>query len=56
LKHAHTESLIVLAGSLMTGPFNGDSLHAESSLFLRDGAVLRSKVRLLGAKIDGDAT
>jgi uncharacterized protein YjbI with pentapeptide repeats len=53
LKRAHTESLIVLDGSLVTGSFGGDGLHAESSLFLRNGAVLKSEVRLLGAKIDG---
>jgi uncharacterized protein YjbI with pentapeptide repeats len=54
LKRAHTERLILISGSLLTGGFDGDGLHAESGLFLRNGTVFKSEIRLLGAKIDGD--
>jgi hypothetical protein len=53
LSHAHTDSLIRLAGSLMEGDFAAEGLHAESDLFLTDGAVFKSEVSLKGAKIDG---
>ncbi len=53
LRRARTDSLILLAGSLMYGAFAADSLHSESDLFLRNGAVFKSDVRLNGAKIDG---
>ena len=54
MKRAHTESLILLSGSLLTGGFDGDSLHSESGLFLRNGAIFKSGAKLLGAKIDGN--
>jgi uncharacterized protein YjbI with pentapeptide repeats len=54
LRHARTDSGIVLAGSLMVGDFSADSLHSESDLFLRGGSAFKSDVRLSGAKIDGD--
>jgi hypothetical protein len=54
LRHARTDSLIRLDGSLMNGTFDADNLHAESDLFLRNGATFKSVVRLIGAKIDGN--
>jgi hypothetical protein len=54
LGHARTDSLIVLAGSLMNGTFSADGLQSESDLFLRNGAVFKREMRLIGAKIDGD--
>ena len=53
LRRARTDSLISLDGSLMTGEFTADSLHSESDLFVRNGAVFKSEVSLNGAKIDG---
>jgi uncharacterized protein YjbI with pentapeptide repeats len=54
LRRARTESLIVIAGSLMIGDFTADGLHSESDLFLRDGTVFRNAVRINSARIDGD--
>jgi hypothetical protein len=54
LKRAHTESLILLAGSLVNGDFTADGLHNKGDLFLRDGTLLKSEVRLTGAEIHGD--
>ena len=54
LSCARTDSLISLDGSLMIGAFAADGLHAESDLFLRNGAVFKSDVSLNGAKVDGD--
>jgi uncharacterized protein YjbI with pentapeptide repeats len=53
LRWARTDSFIALDGSLMTGEFTADSLHSESDLFVRNGAVFKSEVSLNGAKIDG---
>jgi hypothetical protein len=53
LRHARTDSLISLHGSLMNGAFTADSLHSESDLYLRNGATFKSDVILNGAKIDG---
>jgi uncharacterized protein YjbI with pentapeptide repeats len=53
LNLARTDSLIWLDGSLMVGDFVANVLHAESDLALRNGAVFKSDVRLVGAKIDG---
>ncbi|MGB7044821.1 MAG: hypothetical protein WBD65_07910, partial [Methylocella sp.] len=54
LRRARTDGLIWLDGSIMNGAFNANSLHAESDLFLRNGAVFKSEVRQSAAKIDGD--
>jgi hypothetical protein len=54
LRRARTDSLILLAGSLMNSTFVADGLHAESDLFLRHSTALKSDVSLNGAKIDGD--
>jgi hypothetical protein len=54
LRRAHTDSLIWLDGSLMNDAFYADGLHSESDLYLRNGAIFKSEVRLSGAKIDGD--
>ncbi|MGH6812767.1 MAG: hypothetical protein ACREDM_10600 [Methylocella sp.] len=53
LRHARTDSLILFASSLVNGTFSADSLHAESDLFLRNGAVFKNNVSLNSAKIDG---
>jgi len=53
LRHARTDSLIGLAGSLMAGDFAADSLHSESNLLLRNGTTFKGEVRLRGAKITG---
>jgi hypothetical protein len=53
LDQAWTDSLIVLAGSLMTGTFTASGLHSESDLFLRNNNVFKREVLLNGAKIDG---
>ncbi|HXN89321.1 MAG TPA: hypothetical protein VN890_08220 [Methylocella sp.] len=53
LRHAHTDSIIILDRSLINGDFTADGLHAESDMFLRNGAVFKRGVRLTGAKIDG---
>jgi uncharacterized protein YjbI with pentapeptide repeats len=53
LRRARTDSLIWLDGSLMVGAFAADSLHSESDLLLRNGAVFKSDVSLNGAKIGG---
>jgi hypothetical protein len=52
LRHARTDKLIVVDGSLINGAFAADGLHAESDLFLR-GAAFENYVSLNGAKIDG---
>ena len=54
LGRARTDSLVLLAGSLMIGTFAADGLHAESKLFLRHGAVFKSYVRLTGASFEGN--
>jgi uncharacterized protein YjbI with pentapeptide repeats len=54
LVNARTDSLIWLEGSLMTGPFNAESLHSESDLYLREGSVFKGEVKLNNARIDGN--
>jgi hypothetical protein len=54
LRHARTDSFISLDASLMIGEFAANGLHAESDLFMRNGAVFKSDVSLNGAKIDGE--
>ena len=54
LLHARTNGLIWLEGSLMKAPFNAESLHSESDLFLRNGSVFKNEVKLNNAKIDGN--
>jgi hypothetical protein len=41
LSHARTDSAIVLDGSLIAGAVAADGLHAESDLFLRNGAAFK---------------
>jgi uncharacterized protein YjbI with pentapeptide repeats len=53
LRHARTDSLISLDGSLIYGAFYADSLRSESDLYLRNGNEFRKPVILNGAKIDG---
>jgi uncharacterized protein YjbI with pentapeptide repeats len=53
LRRSRTDSLIWLAGSQMNGAFAAAGLHAESDLFMRNGAVFKSAVSLSDAKIDG---
>ncbi len=53
LRHARTDSLILLDGSLMVSIFDAESLHSESDLSLVNGATFKSGVSLNGAKIDG---
>ncbi|MGH6800465.1 MAG: pentapeptide repeat-containing protein, partial [Methylocella sp.] len=53
LLHARTDSLISLAGSLMSGEIDASGLHSESDLSLR-GAAFKGEVSLNGAKIDGN--
>ena len=48
--------MIALAGSLLGGEFNADSLHSESNLYLRDGATINGKLELGSAKIDGEVS
>jgi len=54
LSHVRTDGLIWLEGSLMNGVFNAESLHSESDLYLREGTVFKSEVKLANAKIDGN--
>lgn len=51
LRRARTDGLISLRGSVLSGVFDADSLHAERGLFLRAGAVLGSGVHLMNAII-----
>jgi uncharacterized protein YjbI with pentapeptide repeats len=53
LRHARTDSWIMLAGSLIKGDFAADGLHSESDLFLSNGAAFKSGLSLNGAKIAG---
>jgi cytoskeletal protein CcmA (bactofilin family) len=53
LTRARTDSLIELDDSLMSGEFLADSLHSESDLNLRNGAVFKNKVSLGSARIAG---
>ena len=48
-----TDSLIELDNSLMSGEFLADSLHSESDLNLRNGAVFKNPVSLDSARIAG---
>jgi hypothetical protein len=54
LLHARTDGLIWLEGSLMNGPFNAESLHSESDLWLRRGNVFKGEVKLNQARINGN--
>ena len=53
LTRARTDSLIELDDSLMSGEFLADSLHSESDLNLRNGAVFQNTVGLGSARIVG---
>ncbi len=53
LTRARTDSLIELDDSLMSGEFLADSLHSESDLNLRNGAVFQNTVGLGSARIAG---
>ena len=53
LTRARTDSLIELDDSLMSGEFLADSLHSESDLNLRNGAVFQNAVSLGSARIAG---
>jgi hypothetical protein len=53
LTFARTDSVISLDGSLVVGDFVADVLHAESGLFLRNGAVFKRGMRLENATITG---
>ncbi len=53
LKRAHTDSLILVDGSLMFGEFNADNLNSSSNLFLRNGVTFKSDLTLNSLKIEG---
>jgi uncharacterized protein YjbI with pentapeptide repeats len=53
LRHAHTDSVIVLDESLINGKFDASGLHAESDLSLA-GVTIKGRVNFYSAKIDGD--
>ena len=53
LTRARTDSLIELDDLLMSGEFLADSLHSESDLNLRNGAVFQNTVGLGSARIAG---
>ena len=53
LTRTRTDSLIELDDSLMSGEFLADSLHSESDLNLRNGAVFQNMVGLGSARIAG---
>jgi uncharacterized protein YjbI with pentapeptide repeats len=53
LMRAHTDSLIAVDNSLVTGDFNASSLRGESDLFLWHSSVFEKQVLLIDGKVAG---
>ena len=53
IRRSHTESVILLDGSLMNGEVNAYGLRSGSDLSFADGATFKGIVNLGDAKIDG---